>query len=452
MATEVKRQVKVYSEFETASDVFANFPDGSIEFMFAESKVKSRTDRNLDREQMVQKIAANIMQRGSKCAVSVFKKWLLRDMSENVSEDFLHTTVDGVDRNPILNKLVLKKRLGEKMAEEGVESFFKDTVKEKSVLINVMKALELPYNRKDTVANMAEDIEKEVITLGLLNFFNYFHENNLRALVDDLNLDAVTSSKAILTDCILENRSYYPTEQEVDDVAWRVATGKETKIYADMTKKELMHFTVADLTAKLIEYELETSGKKTSLATRLYEYFQEDKENWTKSDKRSANQKSATKPSKARRRASSGRPAKRNPKKEASHSSSHSVKEEAISSEEEEVSHSISSEKMETNSSFDSVSEEENSFDDDATVTKKQIKKRVYCISGNFEISTSSIQEMIEDLGGKCTSKYDNEVVTHLVLGNGYNPKKLRYALEDDIPILNDGHIAILEEVYNKYF
>eukprot|EP01130_Rhizamoeba_saxonica_P016304 TRINITY_DN7511_c0_g1_i1.p1 TRINITY_DN7511_c0_g1~~TRINITY_DN7511_c0_g1_i1.p1 ORF type:complete len:410 (-),score=125.49 TRINITY_DN7511_c0_g1_i1:56-1264(-) len=397
--------------------LFEGFETNLIELLVNHGQLPKKSYQPKSRDTLVERLEQEVVELGIRSFVDLLSKNLLEDFTQNIEEDFMKKN----GNNP-RSKVVMQKRLWEKMNEVGIMSFLDTYDVDQEVLADALEILDTSVSGRDSVEELRNCLQGEIHTLGTYSFFAHFTEAFLQKVGEDyLGLSLETQSKRIMIECIVAGINWEQEELVQEKVSWRVRTGKEKKLYFDMTKAEISYFTVDEIKIELEKHDQDIVGKKMVLVNRLHEFYQDNKENWVDGNTRTKEKRSVEKP-KSNKRSSSSR------------------SRESLSDNFED-------------SSFESYSSEEESIEDypaDKRVSKRDLRKRVYCISGKFDYSKKKYSKWLDFFNADFGSSISDEV-THLVVGSDPNPDKIDFAKEEGITILSSDHLRAIKKLYLNY-
>jgi len=192
--------------------------------------------------------------------------------------------VDFENNNPN-SKVVLRKRLNERMAEIGIEDFVTKHMDEKQLasLLEAAGATPISNKKKELVDQTVELVN----TFGLQTFFSKFEVHFLKDCLADLNLKCSTESKAKIIQALSSQ-----TDAIGDGASREVKFSKEKRtIKKGITYQDIFqHYLLEEIQEWCRENELKVSGTKPDLIRRILAFLDGDIEN-TKAINRTVKEK-----------------------------------------------------------------------------------------------------------------------------------------------------------------
>jgi len=220
------------------------------------------------KQKMVSSIADAIEDAGIKALVANMKREELKKIlgpSENE---------EGSEEKEVTqNKIVLSKRLREKISAVGIHDFLQDHADEdllKDLCLNL--DVEADSEKKE---ELVSQVSATVQELGMESYFGSFNVEYLQDVCEDLKLKTGrTSNKRKLVECILrqENAVHSPRKKKKVQYSKKKQAISKNSTYEDI----FQHYYVDEVRDWCRENGLKTSGKKGVLIKRILAYLDGD--------------------------------------------------------------------------------------------------------------------------------------------------------------------------------
>jgi hypothetical protein len=321
------------------------------------------------------------------------------------------------------SKVVLGKRLYERIVETGVSQFFESKVDIQD-LRDICDTLGINVESKDA-KYIAKAIYGEAMITGLEILLSTMQTSDLQTMCHDLKLKADTESKAKLMECVIFRRGY---TKKAAPVAVERRSSKKPKIQAGIHATNLRSwYTKPELVEWCNENDvtLLSSLKKEEVIRRILKSFEEGKENSS-----SAANKNKSAPSSPKKNTSPKKTKKEEKKEE--------------SSEEEEPSENV--EMKEEEPSQMEVDEDGSAESEaDAEELGDNLKGKVFAITGKFDMERKEMIALIEKRGGSVKSSITKDVQYLLCADGDSESAKVVKARQEGVKILGSDFLAQLE-------
>jgi len=243
---------KVFSSIHTENLVKIAKQEG-LEVKESESKSK-----------IVSKINSTVEEYGVSQLAESLKLLELQEVCEDLD-------IDHKDNNP-KHKVVLKKRLIEKIIEDGTSTFLSSLPQAKLEIF--LNALGMKAEKGKEA--MVEQLTEAVYSMGAEIFLSKFDVPFLKQCAKDLKIKCPTDSKAKIVNAIVTQTA--PEREEKDMKI--VFSAKKLPIKKGITYQDIFQWYYKE---ELVEYckenGLKVSGKKKEVIERILAYLDGDKEN-----------------------------------------------------------------------------------------------------------------------------------------------------------------------------
>jgi len=251
--------------FKTASRIFDGISEDNLCKIVRQEGIPM--EESTKRSQLVDQLSLKVEEVGVKQITSLLSQVQLEEIVAPLKIDH--------DVNNPKHKVVLRKRLVERIMKEGVQEFMSEYMDEAKLQEFVRVLQEVPVS--DKKKELVTQVTRLVHGVGIQTFLNRFDTPFLKVIMKDLKLKCTTESKNKIVLAIATQTSARTETVSKDPIIFSKSKKpiKQGLSYQDI----FQHYNLEELVEWCRENELKVSGTKPEVIRRILSFLDGDKEN-----------------------------------------------------------------------------------------------------------------------------------------------------------------------------